>query len=102
MTLSAFGSRGKGRDDAGRVQCGGDTQFVMSMDVDWLRGNPHFDIGHKAIPHLEYSGILKLELFLRGAEKFLSGIGRITHSLGKPVKEKEVGKPNIGNIPKWR
>ena len=70
--------------------------------MDWLRGNQNFWLGHKAIPHLDYSGILKLELFLRVAEKFLSGIGRITHSLGKPVKEKEVGKSNIGNVPKGR
>ena len=70
--------------------------------MDWLRGNKNFGIGHKAIPHLEYLGIFKLELFLHVAEKFLSGIGRITHSLGKPVKEKEVWKSNIGNVPKGR
>ena len=61
--------------------------------MDWLRGNPHFTIGHKAITYLEYSGILKLEFFLLVAEKFLSGIGRITHSLGKTVKEKEGRNP---------
>jgi hypothetical protein len=51
-------------DDAVGVQCAGDTQSV-TMDEDWLRGMPNFNIGHKEnhMTGLMYSKLLRYSYF---------------------------------------